>query len=276
MDFDLTTRLALIGLTFFLLAVFEAIWPQREQLFNRAIRWRGNLGVFLFDVLVIGIPLNGIVFGILYWTESQNIGLMNWMSLPFSVKVVIGFLALDAMFYFQHRISHFVPLLWRLHRVHHADTGMDLTTANRIHPLETVWVTLLRVSLAVILGIPIAAFIAFVVSLNLLSMFSHANLRLPPFIDWVLRLLIVTPSMHETHHSSHRQDFDTNFAFVFSFWDRLFGTYKNTTTALDAQIELGLDEFRGVEDTGVLRLLTMPFRNSSARETIVKSSSTTP
>ena len=263
MEFDLTTRLMLVGVVFALLAVFEVVWPQRKILFGRGARWRGNLGVFLFDVLVIGIPINGLVFGVLFWAETQHIGIMNGLSLPFVVKFVIGFLALDAMFYFQHRLSHIVPVLWRLHGVHHADTGMDITTANRIHPLETLWVTFLRVLLAVLLGIPIAAFLAFVVTLNLLSMFNHANIRLPEWVDRSLRLLIVTPGMHETHHSVHRHDLDTNFSFVFSFWDRLFGTYRPETTSVNGEIMLGIDDFRGVEDTSFVRLMTMPFRKTT-------------
>jgi sterol desaturase/sphingolipid hydroxylase (fatty acid hydroxylase superfamily) len=113
-----------------------------------------------------------------------------------------------------------------------------------------------------LLGIPIVVFVAFDVTLNLPSMFNHANLRLPGPVERALRLLIVTPQIHETHHSAHRHDYDTNFAFVFSFWDRLFGTHKPATETVDGQIMLGLDEFRGAQEAGVLRLLTMPFRDS--------------
>lgn len=264
MEFDLTTRLAIIGSIFVLLSVLEMVWPQRELLLSRGTRWKGNLGVFLFDVLVIGIPINGLVFGVLLWAQTYDVGLMNWLALPFAVKFIIGFIALDALFYAQHRLSHVVPVLWRLHRVHHADTEMDVTTANRVHPLETLWLTFLRVSLAVLMGIPIPAFIAFLVVLNVLSMFNHANVKLPSGLDRILRMLIVTPNMHETHHSVHQQDYDTNFAFIFSFWDRIFKTYKSHTTPLDGRVTLGLDTFRSVGDTSFFRLLAMPFRNDKA------------
>lgn len=263
MEFDLPTRLTILGISFVLLAVLEMAWPQRELLLKKSTRWGGNLGLFLFDVLLIGIPINGVVFGILVWAGSHDVGLMNWLQLPFVAKAVIGFLALDALFYFQHRVSHAVPLLWRLHRVHHADTEMDVSTANRVHPFETLWITFLRVSLAVLLGIPIPVFIAFLLSLNVLSIFNHANVRLPAALDRALRLLIVTPNMHETHHSVHRDDYDTNFAFIFSFWDRLFGTYKPVTTLLGGRVQLGIDEFRTASDVGVGRLLSMPFRDGA-------------
>ena len=261
MEFDLSARLAIIGCVFVLLSVLEMAWPQRELLLNRGTRWKGNLGVFLFDVLMIGIPVNGLVFGILMWAQAYEVGLMSWLGLPFAATIVIGFFALDALFYAQHRVSHVVPVLWRLHRVHHADTEMDITTANRVHPLETLWLTFLRVSLAVLLGIPIVAFIAFLIVLNVLSMFNHANVKLPANFDRFLRILIVTPNMHETHHSVHQQDYDTNFAFIFSFWDRIFKTYKPHTTPVNGRVTLGLDTFRGVSDTSFLRLLTMPFRS---------------
>jgi sterol desaturase/sphingolipid hydroxylase (fatty acid hydroxylase superfamily) len=245
--------------------VLEQLRPQRDHLLKRGARWSGNLGVFLVDVLLIGIPLNGLVFGALVWADTRQVGLMDQLDLPFEVKAVIGFLALDALFYVQHRVSHAVPMLWRLHRVHHADTGMDVSTANRVHPLETLWLTFLRVSLAVLLGIPIVAFVAFLLTLNILSVFNHANIRLPGALERGLRMLFVTPGFHETHHSAHASDYDTNFAFIFSFWDRLFGTYKAVTTPVDGRVSLGLDEFRGAEETGVLRLLTMPFRDSVSK-----------
>lgn len=261
-EFDLTTRLAILGCVFVSLAALETAWPQRELLLTRGARWKGNLGVFLFDVVVIGIPINGLVFGILVWAQSNAFGLMNWLAIPYAAKLVIGFLALDALFYAQHRVSHVVPVLWRLHRVHHADTEMDVTTANRVHPLESLWLTFLRVSLAVAIGVPIAAFIAFLVVLNVLSLFNHTNVKLPAGLDRILRTVIVTPNMHETHHSVHQADYDTNFAFVFSFWDRIFKTYKSETTPLDGRVTLGLDEFRSVRETSLFRLLTMPFRNA--------------
>lgn len=263
MEFDLTTRLVIVGFVFVFLSVLEIAWPQRELVLNRSTRWKGNLGIFLFDVLVIGIPINGLVFGILMWAQTYDAGLMNWLALPFVVKFLIGFVALDALFYTQHRVSHAIPLLWRLHRVHHADTDMDVTTANRVHPLETLWLTFLRVSLAVLMGIPVSAFIAFLLVLNVLSLFNHANVKLPSNVDRLLRFVIVTPNMHETHHSVHQQDYDTNFAFIFSFWDRIFNTYKAESTPLDGRVTLGLDTFRSLPDASFFRLLAMPFRRDS-------------
>lgn len=263
MEFDLATRLGLL-LSFFLLFGFlEHVRPHRLRVLSRKKRWAGNIGLFLFDVLVVGLPLNGLIFAVLWWVQQDKIGLMNALPVPAAAQVVVGVLALDALMYFQHRLSHLQPLLWRLHRVHHADTEMDVTTANRVHPLESLWIAFLRVSLAVILGIPVLAVVTYLVALNIFSLFNHVNLHLPPMLDRLLRWIIVTPSMHETHHSAHVQDFDRNFSFVLSIWDRIFKTYKPNTHQVMGQIELGLEEFRRSDEARFMRLLTMPFRNDA-------------
>ncbi len=261
MEFDLATRLGLLLGFFLLFALLEHLRPHRLRVLSRKKRWSGNIGLFLFDVVVVGLPLNGLIFAILWWVQQNQIGLMNALPMPAVVQVILGVLALDALMYFQHRLSHAQPLLWRLHRVHHADTEMDVTTANRVHPLESLWIAFLRVLLAVILGIPVVAVVMYLVALNIFSLFNHVNLHLPDQVDRVLRWIMVTPAMHETHHSAHIQDFDRNFAFVFSFWDRIFRTYKPATHQVMGQTELGLGEFRGSDEARLLRLLTMPFRN---------------
>jgi sterol desaturase/sphingolipid hydroxylase (fatty acid hydroxylase superfamily) len=260
MEFDLNTRLSLLFAFFIAFAILEHVKPLRSPNLARAKRWPGNIGLFAVDVIAIGLPLNGLVFFILLWTEHQGVGLMNILDLPYWIKIMIGVLALDALMYFQHRLSHAQPLLWRLHKVHHADTEMDVTTANRVHPFETLWISILRMTLVVLLGIPMVAFVIFIMTLNVISLFNHVNLSMPKKIEHYLRKLIVTPMMHETHHSAHSKDFDKNFAFIFSFWDRLFQTYKAETEKVDGKIILGLDEFRGSHETQLTRLLTMPFR----------------
>lgn len=261
MQIDTPTRLMIAGLVFVVFALWEVYWPQRQSIFSRSRRWSGNLGLFVADLLLIGIPLQGIALGTVVLAETNSFGLMNWLQLPWALKAVIGFLALDAMFYFQHRLSHAVPLLWRLHRVHHADTEMDVSTANRVHPLESLWLTFLRVVLAVSLGIPLLVLIGFQIALNIVSLFNHANIELPASVDRVIRRVFVTPNMHETHHSAHTEDYDTNFSFIFSFWDRVFRTYKRASTPVDGIVRLGLDEFRSEQDASLGRLLLQPFRN---------------
>ncbi len=260
MEIDTPTRLMIAGVTFVFFAIFESLYPHRSAYIQKSQRWTANLGLFLVDLFVVGIPLGAAAFGFILFAESQTWGVMNQIDLPFWFKAIAGFICLDGLLYFQHRLSHKVPVLWRLHRVHHADTEMDVTTANRVHPLESVWLTFLRVSLCVLLGIPLLVLIFYQIALNVVSIFNHANIRFPTRIERAINKLFVTPAMHVTHHSAYIQDFDTNFAFVFSFWDRCFGTYKNQSIKQNGEVVLGIDQFRDKRDMSVLSLLTMPFR----------------
>lgn len=260
MEIDTSTRLMIAGLTFSLFAIFELLYPSRPIYTQKSKRWSANLGLFLFDLLLVGIPLGAVAFGFILFAQSQNWGLMNQFDLNFWIKAVIGFICLDGLLYFQHRLSHRVPILWRLHRVHHADTEMDVTTANRIHPLESMWLIFLRVSLCALLGIPLLVLIFYQVALNVVSIFNHANINFPPKVERVLNMFFVTSAMHETHHSAHQHDLDTNFAFISSWWDKCFGTYKKEAIKENGEVVLGIDQFRDKKDVSVVRLLTMPFR----------------
>ena len=260
MEIDTSTRLIIAGLTFAIFAIFESLFPHRAVYTQKFKRWTANLGLFLVDLLLVGIPLGAVAFSFILFAQSQTWGLLNLYELSFWVKLIVGFICLDGLLYFQHRLSHKIPGLWRLHRVHHADTEMDVTTANRVHPLESVWLTFLRVSLCVLLGIPLLVLIFYQISLNVISIFNHANIRFPANIERAINKFLVTPAMHETHHSSHVKDFDTNFAFIFSFWDRFFGTYKAQSIKHNGEVILGIDQFRDTKEMNLVSLLTMPFR----------------
>ena len=260
MEIDTSTRLIIAGFTFAIFAIFESLYPHRSASTQKSQRWTANLGLFFVDLLLVGIPVGAAAFWFILFAESQNWGLMNQIDSPFWIKAVIGFICLDGLLYFQHRLSHKLPILWQLHRVHHADTEMDVTTANRVHPLESIWLIFLRVSLCILLGIPLLVLIFYQIALNVVSIFNHANIRFPTGIERAINKLFVTPAMHETHHSADIKDFDTNFAFVFSFWDRCFGTYKNQSIKQNGEVVLGIDQFRDKKDVNVISLLTMPFR----------------
>lgn len=263
MEIDTSTRLLIAGLTFAFFAVLESVYPHRRAYSNKSERWFANLGVFFVDLLLVGIPLGTVAFGLIVFAETQGWGLMHWLAIPFWVKALIGFVCLDALLYFQHRLSHQVAWLWRLHRVHHADVEMDVSTANRIHPLESVWLIFLRVSLCVLLGIPLIVLVFYQIALNIISIFNHANIRFPVRIEQVVNKLLVTPAMHETHHSAHALDLDTNFAFILSCWDRWFRTYKPEAVEQGdglPEVVLGIERFRDRHEMRLAKLLTMPFR----------------
>jgi sterol desaturase/sphingolipid hydroxylase (fatty acid hydroxylase superfamily) len=181
--------------------------------------------------------------------------------LRLSVAALVGFLALDLVIYVQHVVFHKVPVLWRLHRMHHADLDIDVTTGVRFHPLEIVISLLIKIAVILALGIPVVAVILFEVVLNVTSMFNHSNVSMPAWLDRVLRFIVVTPDMHRVHHSILRRETDSNFGFNLPWWDRLFGTYRAQPEAGHAGMTIGIPAFRDPAELRIDRLLTQPFRN---------------
>ena len=177
---------------------------------------------------------------------------------------LLGFLALDLAIYAQHVAFHKVPWLWRLHRMHHADLDIDVTTGLRFHPIEILLSMLIKMAVVVLVGVPATAVIVFEVVLNATSMFNHANGAMPPWLDRIMRLLVVTPDMHRVHHSVLRHETDSNFGFNLPWWDRLFRTYRAAPEAGHDGMTIGLPVFRDPKELRLDRLLSQPFREDSA------------
>ena len=175
-----------------------------------------RLMAFALPALAVGAALDA---------EAQGWGLFNALSLPGWIEILLAILLLDFAIWLQHLVTHKIPLLWRLHRVHHADRDMDVTTAIRFHPIEIGLSMLLKLGVVYVSGAPVPAVILFEILLNGTAMFNHANLRLPRTLDRMIRTILVTPDMHRVHHSVHRHEHDSNYGFALSVWDRLFGTY---------------------------------------------------
>ena len=182
-----------------------------------------------------------------------------------SVAALIGFLALDLVIYLQHVVFHKVPLLWRLHRMHHADLDIDVTTGVRFHPIEILISLAIKIAVILALGIPVVAVILFEVLLNVTSMFNHSNVSMPAWLDRVLRFIVVTPDMHRVHHSVLRHETDSNYGFNLPWWDRLFGTYRPQPRPATPAMTIGLPTFRDPGELRLDRLLTQPFRNDADR-----------
>ncbi|MHA6263260.1 sterol desaturase family protein [Arenibacterium sp. CAU 1754] len=228
MENEATIRLAVFLGLFCLLALAEALLPRRPLAQPKARRWLTNWGMSLLNVVTLRLmafvlPL--LAVGAALDAQARGWGLFNVLDWPGWVEVTVSVLILDFAIWAQHLITHKVPVLWRLHRVHHADRDMDVTTAIRFHPVEIGLSMFLKVGLVYVLGPAALAVILFEIILNGTAMFSHSNLRLPRHLDRVLRRVIVTPDMHRVHHSVHRDEHDSNYGFALSIWDRLMGTY---------------------------------------------------
>jgi sterol desaturase/sphingolipid hydroxylase (fatty acid hydroxylase superfamily) len=211
-------------------------------------------------VLAVRLLLPTAAAGVALVAAERGFGLFHLIGLPFWVAAPIGFLALDLVIYGQHVMFHHVPWLWRLHRMHHADLDIDVTTGVRFHPVEILLSLVIKIATVALLGIPAAAVVCFEVVLNATSMFNHANASLPRWLDRVARLTLVTPDMHRVHHSILRQETDSNFGFNLPWWDRLFGTYRAEPRAGHDGMTIGLPVFRDPRELRLDRLLTQPFR----------------
>ncbi|WP_319783899.1 sterol desaturase family protein [Oceanisphaera sp. IT1-181] len=259
-NFELWIRLGFFAGVLLMMMLWEWRSPRRPQLQTRGQRWPHNLLLLVINTLLVRwfFPLAAV--GAALVASERGWGLFNVWPVPVWLSVVLSLLALDLLIYLQHRLLHAQPLLWRLHRVHHADVELDVTTGLRFHPLEILLSMLLKLAAVTLLGAPALAVLLFEVLLNASSMFNHANVNLPQRQDRWLRLILVTPDMHRVHHSVIPNETNSNFGFNLPWWDRLFGTYQSQPKAGQLGMTIGLTQFRAPAEQRLLQLLLQPFR----------------
>ena len=243
MDNELAIRLGVFFGLFLLLAGIEAVVPRRARQQPRKTRWATNWAVSVLNtgtLQLMAIALPALAAGAAFDAAQNGWGIFNQITAPVWFEVVLAILVFDFAIWLQHLITHKAPVLWRLHRVHHADRDMDVTTAIRFHPVEIALSMLLKIGLVYALGPSVLAIVLFEVLLNSTAMFNHANIRLPQAVDALVRRVLVTPDMHRIHHSVHRYEHDSNYGFSLSIWDRLFGTYIAQPDAGHDDMTVGL------------------------------------
>ena len=255
-------RLLVFACVLLLMASAEALWPRKERALARSKRWLSNLTLSVLNTVILKLlgPITAIA--VAEYALANNYGLLRIVStgLPFWLQVLIGFIILDLLIYIQHVFSHKIPLLWRFHKVHHADRDIDVTTGIRFHPIEALFSMVYKCIFILILGpIPFAVFL-FEVILNGSAMFNHANVRLPQRLDQVLRIVIVTPDSHRVHHSTIVQETDNNYGFFLSVWDRLFKTYTAQPQLGHNGMKIGLNEFQTKSPSSLFWSLRLPFK----------------
>lgn len=262
MEHEGVIRLTVFFSLFAVLAVAEAYAPRRTRRQKQATRWLTNWGMTLVNTVALrlmALVLPLLAVGAAADAAAQNWGLLNWVAWPLWLEVMIAVVVLDFAIWFQHLVTHKVPLLWRLHRVHHADVDIDVTTAIRFHPVEIGLSMLLKIGLVYLLGPAAIAVIIFEIMLNGTAMFNHANLRLPPRVDAVVRCVLVTPDMHRVHHSVHRSEHDSNYGFSLSVWDRMFGTYIAQPAQGHDDMDIGL-QWQDLRPSKLSWSLALPFQ----------------
>lgn len=253
-------RLSAFAAVLVAMVVLEHAFPRRPQRLSWR-RWPGNLGLVALASGLLRLAAPAGAVGVAVWAEGRGLGLFPALGVPGWVAGVGSVLLLDLLIYGQHRVFHAVPLLWRLHRVHHADPELDASSGLRFHPVEILLSLAVKVVAVVALGAPPEAVLAFEVLLNATSMFNHANLALPGWLDRPLRLVLVTPDMHRVHHSEIRTEMDSDFGFCLSCWDRMFGTYVAAPARGQLGMVIGVPLYRADAEQRIDRLLLQPLRD---------------
>jgi len=239
---------------------WEVLAPRRTLMVPRRVRWMSNVALSFINTAVLRFVFPLLAVGLAELMATQGWGLFNVLALPVWLELIAAVVLLDFAIYVQHVIFHKVPMLWRLHRLHHADIDFDVTTGVRFHPIEIVLSMLIKFAVVTLLGPAAVAVMVFEVLLNATSMFNHGNVRLPVALDTWVRRFVVTPDMHRVHHSVHRYETDSNFGFNLAIWDRLFGTYRAQPDDGHEGMAIGIETFRERSEYGLLRLLAQPFR----------------
>lgn len=252
-------RLAIFIAIFASVALAEWARPKRGLSQSWVTRWRINLSIFVIDVLVLRFTLGAAAFAAAVYAQSQGWGLFAWLDWPGWLEGIAAVVLLDFAIYLQHVLSHALPGFWRLHRVHHLDLDVDLTTGLRFHPGEILISMLYKVALVAALGPDPWAVVIYEAILNGASLYTHGNVALPVPADRALRWVLCTPDMHRVHHSTIPVETNSNYGNFLSVWDRLCGTYRAAPQLGHDGIEIGLRDERAQAKLGLARLLALPF-----------------
>ena len=257
---ETTIRLSFFFGVLGVMALWEILAPRRALTVSKAMRWVNNLGLVFLNSIVLRLIFPAAAVGVAAFTTEHGWGLLNYYHLPYALAVALAVVALDFIIYLQHVMVHAIPTLWRLHRVHHADLDIDVTTGARFHTFEIILSMLIKFATIVVLGAPVVAVVIFEVILNAMAMFNHGNVRLPQAVDRVLRLFVVTPDFHRVHHSVEDNETNSNFGFNLSIWDRVFGTYTPQPRGGHLGMTIGIHKHRDPKKVDQLPgMLMLPF-----------------
>ncbi|OGB17019.1 MAG: fatty acid hydroxylase [Burkholderiales bacterium RIFCSPLOWO2_12_67_14] len=262
-------RVGFFAGVFALVALWELASPRRVLQLPRAQRWASNLGIVLLNTVIVRLLFPTAAVGMAALGVEKGWGLLNHFAVPFWLAVPLAVVAMDFVIWLQHVMVHAVPALWRLHRVHHADLDYDLTTGARFHPLEIVLSMGIKFATIALLGAPVLAVVVFEVLLSACALFNHGNIRLPDGVDRVLRWFLVTPDMHRVHHSVEDDESNSNFGFNLTWWDRLFGTYREQPRGGQLGMVIGIHGHADPHEVARLPgMLMLPFKGRGTDDAI--------
>jgi len=259
---EVVVRLSFFGGVLLLMAVWELISPRRSLTVRKTPRWASNLGLVVLNMALSRMLIPITAVGAALISEKHGWGLLHHVAWPPWVELTLAVLLLDLANYWQHVLFHAIPVLWRLHLVHHADLDFDVTTGLRFHTLEILISAGLKIFIVALLGPSAMAVIVFEVLLNAMAMFNHSNVRIAVGLDQFLRAFVVTPDMHRVHHSVDRAETNSNFGFNLPWWDILFRTYRSQPAEGHENMTIGLPQIRNEEQADRLTsMLMLPFQS---------------
>ncbi|MEC9344072.1 MAG: sterol desaturase family protein [Pseudomonadota bacterium] len=253
-------RLAIFVGLFVVFAALELVAPRRELRPVKAKRWLTNWTIVVLDSVLVRLLFKSAAVGGALWAQSRGIGLFNMIAVPAWLAVAVSFVVLDFAIWLSHLASHKIPFLWRIHRMHHSDVDIDVSTAIRFHPIEIVLSMVWKYAVVIALGAPALSVLIFEIVLNGGALFNHANMRLPARLDGLLRLVVVTPDMHRVHHSSDPDETNSNYGFNLSVWDRMFATYVPQPALGHDGMQIGLKQWQDEKPARLDWTLMVPFR----------------
>jgi sterol desaturase/sphingolipid hydroxylase (fatty acid hydroxylase superfamily) len=261
-------RLGVFSGVLVFMALWESFAPRRRRVVSRWGRSLNNLLLVVVASLIVRVIPALSAVAAARWASANYIGLLNLVEAPGWLKGLVALFALDLLIYGQHVATHRLPMLWRFHRVHHADLDLDATSGARFHPVEILLSMGIKVIAVTLLGAGYEAVLIFEVGLNAAATFNHSNVSLPNGCDRYLRWIIVTPDMHRVHHSIRPEETHSNFGFNIPWWDWLFRTYLAQPQDSHEHLTLGLPDRRTALETMPLAvMLWMPFRSVSTSNT---------
>lgn len=262
LDNEVLIRLFSFALILTVMLALELALPRRTIFQPRSLRWTNNFAITILNAVMLRLLFPAATVSVALYVEESEFGLLAGLGMPNFMSIPLAIVALDLITYAQHRLFHEVPLLWRIHRMHHSDVDIDVTTGLRFHPIEMLLSMIIKLLTIWLLGAPAIAVIFFEVILNAMSMFNHANFHLPEKTDEMLRKGIVTPDMHRVHHSTRVRETNSNYGFSLSCWDRLFDSYIAQPEDGHLEMDIGVAEFREITDIRLDKILMQPFANS--------------
>lgn len=241
------------------MSLLELLIPARKAVHSRLQRWPGNLVILAFGNIIASLLTPVLPYTVSVAVSSSGWGL-SAAPLPQAVQIAITVLVLDAGIYLQHMLFHRLPLLKNLHRMHHTDTHLDVTSALRFHPLEIIISILFKSVIVLLFGLNPAGILVFEILLNGSAMFNHSNIRIGEKAEKILRLFIITPAFHRIHHSRVKAERNSNYGFFLSIWDRIFSTWTENAEGGEKALKIGITGYDDPSIHRIDKLILDPFR----------------